>query len=119
MNRLNNTPEDEPTKKKLTAQEKMALSVIELVRKQAVDGKVKLTGQIVLSAEGVPPYPMVFCCQPGGSYMCWMVDPAFPPMYKIYALVNEKFRHLGSFPIDQLKEFQDKVTEIQKEMGEE
>jgi hypothetical protein len=89
------------------------------VREVAVRDSVKLKGQVVIQKEGSPDFPLVFCCQPCGGYLCWFIDPTFPPMHRLYALVNENMKHIMSFPIEQAAEFREELLRMQKEMGEE
>lgn len=93
----------------------IALAVLKTIREKSGGMEVRVMGNLIIERRGEPPLPLAILAQPAGGYLVWYVDGLD---FHIHALVNEKVTHVVKIPLDKQKDFEKKLKEIQKEMGE-
>lgn len=99
----------------MSQRDELVTELMKTVRNSAMRGNVKVQGCLVVYPEGEPPMPMNICAQPGGGYMVWYIEGGNA---KIVALVNEKMKEVAVIPLDEQDRFQEYLSELAKEMGE-
>ncbi len=91
------------------------MDLLKVCRSHSGEDKLTVTGVLALEIPGDAPCAFNICAQAGGAYLCWFGDGE---NFHLYALVNESDKHVVSMPCTHWQEFQVKLTELQKEMGE-
>lgn len=93
----------------------VVFEILKPILKAAKNKNVKLGGQLMVDHEKCGKFPLVFFVQPSGNHICWFIEGE---EHKLYSLVNEKVRHVCTFPSDQTEAFEAKLKELRAELCE-
>lgn len=71
----------------------MVISLLRTVRGYTTKSHAKCIGQCTIERVKQPPTVVMYASYPNGDYLCWFNDGL---KFHLYALVNEKFKHIFS-----------------------
>lgn len=74
----------------------------------------QISGQVAMEG-GDKRLIVIFSAFPNGDLIIWFCDKGY---FQLMALVNQKFKHIATFPSTNAEEFQKALTEMQKVLGQ-
>lgn len=80
------------------------------------ESKLLIRGTLVIEDGENPPLPLTFKAFPNGDWIAWLFKDN---EFKLFALVNNKIKHVISVPADKVHELEQAINEIEKEIGKE
>lgn len=105
-NRLPKQPLD------LRPQQIMCKRLAEAMRAAAIEMKLQVSGQAAIEGNGSK-LIVIYSAYPNGDIMVWFLDKGF---YNLMVLVNQKFKHVATFPVTHAADFQKELTRIKDEL---
>lgn len=97
----------------LRIQQTMAKNLCDAMRVTAVDLNFTVSGQALVEGYGEK-FNVLFSVFPNGDFMCWFLNKGY---FSIMALVNQKQRHIATFPAEETENFEKMMRMLQKELG--
>lgn len=80
----------------------------------AVKHNMTISGQAALDFGARGTFPVIYGAYPNGDFIVWFL---FKGYYTLMALVNQKMKHVATFPVHKMIEFQAMLTTIQASIG--
>lgn len=101
-------------KDKLPEAHEMVIELLRTVRAYTKASHAKCIGQCTIERVKQPPTVVMYASYPNGDYLCWFNDGT---KFQLYALVNEKFKHVFTCDPCDLPKLIEKAQDLEGGLG--